>query len=364
MRKFFRMGLLTLLFALMCADFSGAYAQVVVFDEQIAENVWIDAAVELPTAAYATYRIEYDDLTLSSVLNATALAERLFLDAKSEWTFSENLDPQHREGAAYIQNESGEFISANQTGRIVYMRQDRDLAYERAVNYMMKDHFERTQGERSANHGELNFLSREQAIELANSLADDMAQACGLSVELVDCMTISHAQLKAFSPLPPSLDDQTAEQYMAGWGEEKDGYVLLYRLNQDGLPICYEYQPGFIMTGQHKTTARSLEIIMRISREGIEYIHAQLGSLERLQAAEAIITPEEAVAHLKRHYDRLDVDEAVIIEAMCLQYLPVKISRSFSEGEMMPVWYCLIGNDGGFTPNVILMNAFTGDVLK
>lgn len=344
-----------------------AFADDVSINRMIAGNLQVNVDVVPPQRqAYPAYHIEYMDLTQSEALNARALADMLFHDQQSERSYEESRDPQYREGGDSVENRAGEYIFLTQSGMVAYSLNEGDQPYELALwrvlsTYCYDQDIIPMDG--AALHRDLPFASRDQVLNAVEPLIDAFANACGLTADLADCLSVDHSFLQKNTSLLPSFNGVNPKEYTADWDEDEDMYLLVYGFSQDELPILRFLETDHTLISQSPATASSIYIVVYVNSGGIYSLEARVAELSLLEKEQPILAPEKALDHLEGYMEQLILEQPTQIVRMYLRYLPLKTSKSLSEGKLIPVWCFAAMCEGGYLPQVYLLNAFTGELL-
>lgn len=359
----------------LCVFTSSAYAtESIHISKEISNKVKIDADIAIPgREEYSTYKLLYPDLTISDTLNENALADLFFVNQSAARIHNDDRDtePGGRWGLNSIENAAGEFVSAGQTGIVIYSNSPLEQRYSEAVFYIqngisgflgfwMNTNF--TLEELSKDH---DYMTLAQADDLGKEVVGKVfsplapARKLGLSIDHEQLKSVyNEFQSRPDYPLIP-VDD---------WNETDDLYVMQYNFYLDGLSIPdVAMRSGGYRGFRTATVGEPLNALVYINRDGVCYANMSVGTLGEAMETKPVISYEEALQKLEGYLSELIPPVSIIITDGALRYIPIPKGQDIMDCVLTPVW-CFssdeIYEDGergwGVTYGI---NAFTGEEL-
>lgn len=145
----------------------------------------------------------------------------------------------------------------------------------------------------------------------------------------------------------------------------QEGYWIRVSLCLDGVPLMREYY-------ESKKSNEYIDMSLLdayVTRDGIELfetVNLAYEIVERLPA-QTLLTPEQAIEAFLKRYEKLVVKDAVVVERIAYEYVPVPVRGDKSRFEARPAWcFYTEGNGssfGGQDYTVIYLDALTGEEI-
>lgn len=351
-----------------CADVEGEKSSVIppTISEQITEN-----SSNVSISNGETDETSSDISSVSTTCKVykqkvkTFTEEQLlsFFSVTPERTFYEETD-------TVIYSSDKENGNVSQTNLIFYTETGLlcDIAYGEAYG-----------GETQSDEEDLDFLSRDEVLKIANDSLQSMGLDCydweaniiySIKAETLDAF--KEKTYKSAMDNPYSLDEQELQKEIDTAQRlyklpSKDLYYMEFRPEFDGIPI---YSGGMLAYGSNDKIVLPSSCKIYISKDGIEYFFvSNIPETETYEEVN-IIEFNTAKGWIDKKYSEIIFDGEVKVNNIELVYIPIplndleNINKNF-ETRPFYAFYCTINEsyDGEIISNDIItyFDAVTGD---
>jgi len=185
---------------------------------------------------------------------------------------------------------------------------------------------------------DLPFMPQQQAVDEVEKELTSL----GISVyDKVDTYALDYQTLQAQEKILEQKGDLTSPKdgtttLKPSWSQEDDCYYMIIRSGFDNIPV-YPLDHGSVETN---TIVPSTYIYACYSKKGLEYLSIVDPYKEKAvdHGGLKIISPEEALAAVKRKYANVILTDPTTITAIELNYVRMLINQSRDEFRMVPAW--------------------------
>lgn len=313
-------------------------------NEEIDDNLFIQAEIKIPTREIGIYETELKQFDCDIIKD-------ILFDNPDKVVVSEDGRYISGESELYASDGCLGYIKSSGIGYI-------DLLYSYAEN------------KNELNSSELEFETIEEAMDQAEAVLSNLNMGCSHTVPQAYSLSLDELEdLQSEIELDDDYSGMIEAKNLVGkeFGSKSGYYYLEYTFDLEGMNI---YGPGdygnFEQGFDDAELAQDMSITIVISENGIEEL-----TISGAVAPEELIEKDKIIGYEKIKESIIDYYADEILACECsfncfsLMYMPIIDADSFTSVTLTPVWKCNVVYtiEGEEYENTMYINAVNGDVL-
>lgn len=335
------------------ADIPYKEGETIKINEEIQDNLYIDAEIEIPISTAQIYG------TSLKKFNEDEMLQIFLTEAETD----EIIKEYDELGGSAAQYQDQRLIITD--GSVRYTK-DEDIQYIRDLISYAEDF-------KMIDSDELGFQTIDEADTLVRSYLDKL----NLGGELVkkEVYSINAEELYEVQEYCKQHDETFASFIANGKIMEKDHfeetdetYCLKYRFDLDNIPVFNSDEPGIAISGgiDAPSIAQTMDVTAYVSESGMRYIDI-LGVVEKdMEKIEEgnLIMIDGIKQSLEKKYGDVILANRLTISKIYLEYIPKSDITDYKKIEMIPTWCCEVQEEGSDFIQGERFHAITGEELS
>lgn len=327
--------------------------ETVTINEEILENLYIEADIEIPSSTKKVYE------TTLKKFDEDEMIQMFFSEDGSEDVIRE----YDETGGVSAEYGAQSLILVD--GSLRYFRDDEIQSIRNLISC--------AEAYQILESGELGFQSIEEADALVRSYLDKMniaGEAVRKTVYSADAQKLQGIQNYCLENDETfrAMTENGKFQIKDSFEENNEVYYLEYQFQLDGTPVFNSDDPDIAVSGgiEAPPIAQVMKVTAYVSASGIRYMEISNVVEREMELAEEgeLITVDEVKQSLSRKYGDVILTNKMTVSRIYLEYIPQIDIVDYTKIKMTPVWCCEIQEEGSDFIQGDRYHAITGEEIS